>query len=85
MVSKYKTNRKDNMEEVIFENKNWAISRHIQRPNTIWIDSLRRVQSYGSTQSALIMKDGRVVYDFPEYLPKYIKKIVEKQSYRETE
>ena len=70
------------MESVIFQNDNWAIYRYSNMKNTIWIDSLKVVKPYGSSQSAIIYEDGNVAYDWPEYLPKYIKQIVSKQKYQ---
>lgn len=70
------------MELVIFQNDNWAICKDSNTKNRIWIDSLKVVKPYGSCQSAIIREDGSVAYDWPEYLPKYIKRIVAKQKYQ---
>lgn len=71
------------MELVIFQNNNWAICRDSNIKNRIWIDSLKVVKPYGSSQSAIIREDGSVAYDWPEYLPKYIKRIVANQKYQQ--
>lgn len=65
------------MEEIIFKNRYWMVSRE---HNTLWIDKISGIiPSYGETQSAIIC-DSYVLYDWPEYLPEYIKRICSNQK-----
>lgn len=77
-----KTIAEQNGEEFIFQNKQWLITRDGRNHNTLWIEWLGETyKPYGSIQSALILED-RVLYDWPEYIPAYIKRICARQKQR---